>query len=173
MTYTADLFVLPSQVEGFGLPIAEAMACGVPVMVTRYAAGWEVARPAGIGIPVLDWETHKSGARYANVDVEAMAKEILSLKRNPKERERRSKIGLQRVRDFSWEKLEEVINGVVKDTLAKADSKEIQAIYSAQESKDSNEDEGSQATTSGDAGNQNQTTTSVQETEAYFANARS
>ncbi len=99
----ADLFVLPSQVEGFGLPIAEAMACGVPVMVTRYAAGWEVARPAGIGIPVSDWETHKSGTRYANVDVKAMAKEIYRLKNNPRERLRLSGLGLQRVLDFRWE----------------------------------------------------------------------
>lgn len=98
----ADLFVLPSQVEGFGIPIAEAMACGVPVMVTKYAAGWEIASPAGVGLPVSDWEIHKSGTRYANVDVEAMAKEILRLKRNPSERARRSALGLRRVRDFHW-----------------------------------------------------------------------
>ena len=51
MYNASDLFVLPSQVEGFGLPIAEAMACGLPVMVTKYAAGWEVASPAGKGNP--------------------------------------------------------------------------------------------------------------------------
>jgi glycosyltransferase involved in cell wall biosynthesis len=99
----SDLLVNPSQVEGFGMPIAEAMACGVPVLVTKYAAGWEIAQPAGRGIPVIDYEIHKSTTLYANVDIQALAKEILRLKNSPKERERMSLLGLERVKDFSWE----------------------------------------------------------------------
>jgi glycosyltransferase involved in cell wall biosynthesis len=33
-----DLFVLPTMAEGFGLPIVEAQACGVPALVTDYSA---------------------------------------------------------------------------------------------------------------------------------------
>jgi glycosyltransferase involved in cell wall biosynthesis len=103
MYQAADLFVLPSQVEGFGLPIAEAMACGTPVMVTKYAAGWEVASPAGVGIPVIDWEVHKSGTIYANVNTDLMAKEILRLKRDPKQLARMRQAGLIRAQDYRWE----------------------------------------------------------------------
>jgi glycosyltransferase involved in cell wall biosynthesis len=102
MYNASDLFVLPSQVEGFGLPIAESMACGVPVLVTRYAAGWEVASPAGRGLAVADWEVHKSGTVYANVSVDLMAKEMLRLKRNPKELARMSAMGIERAKDFNW-----------------------------------------------------------------------
>lgn len=40
--HAADLFVYPSLYEGFGLPVAEAMACGVPVVTSNASSLPEV-----------------------------------------------------------------------------------------------------------------------------------
>ncbi|QNK83175.1 glycosyltransferase family 1 protein [Nakamurella sp. PAMC28650] len=48
----ADAMVVPSRVEGFGMPVAEAMAAGVPVIHSDAAALVEVAGGAGLTVPV-------------------------------------------------------------------------------------------------------------------------
>jgi glycosyltransferase involved in cell wall biosynthesis len=50
----ARVFVYPSLYEGFGLPPLEAMACGVPVIVSNRASLPEVVGDAGILIEPLD-----------------------------------------------------------------------------------------------------------------------
>lgn len=52
--YTASIAVTPSLYEGFGLPAAEAMSCGTPVIVTDGGALPEVAGDAGIVVPKGD-----------------------------------------------------------------------------------------------------------------------
>lgn len=47
----ASAFLFPSLAEGFGWPIAEAMACGCPVILTDKAPMTEVAGDAGFLIP--------------------------------------------------------------------------------------------------------------------------
>lgn len=44
----ADVYVLPSRYEGFGLPVLEAMACGTPVICSQISSLPEVAGDAAI-----------------------------------------------------------------------------------------------------------------------------
>ena len=49
--HQSDLAVVPSEYEGFGLPAAEAMACGVAVVSTDGGALPEVVGQAGVVVP--------------------------------------------------------------------------------------------------------------------------
>jgi glycosyltransferase involved in cell wall biosynthesis len=46
--HRSDLVVYPSLYEGFGLPVIEAMACGVPVITTGTSSMPEVAGDAAV-----------------------------------------------------------------------------------------------------------------------------
>jgi glycosyltransferase involved in cell wall biosynthesis len=50
----ADLYVTPSLLEGFGLPLAEALACGTPVVAAYGGATSEVIGPGGLLVPPRD-----------------------------------------------------------------------------------------------------------------------
>ena len=50
----ADVFVCPSLAEGFGLPVAEAMACGTPVVASAIDVLKEIAGEAALFAPPGD-----------------------------------------------------------------------------------------------------------------------
>lgn len=50
----ARALILPSHYEGFGLPVLESMACGVPVIVSNRGALPEVAGEAGLVVDIDD-----------------------------------------------------------------------------------------------------------------------
>jgi len=53
LTAGATLFVYPSLYEGFGLPVAQAMACGVPVVASATSSLPEVVGEAGLLVDPL------------------------------------------------------------------------------------------------------------------------
>lgn len=102
----ASILVSPSSYEGFGLPIIEAMKCGTPVICTTGGAQPEIADKAAIVIPPNDTAAL----------MEAMRR-ILS---SSELREKMAADGLQRARDFDWDKTAEKTLALFKDCLAKA-----------------------------------------------------
>jgi len=82
----ADLFLLPSEQESFGLAALEAMACGVPVIASD---------TGGLPEVVVDGEC---GFLCTPGDVEAMASRALRLLRDPELLERFREAAVQRVR---------------------------------------------------------------------------
>ena len=83
------VFVFPSLHEGFGLPAAEAMACGAPVIASNTSSLPEVV---GLDEALFD------PARPAEI-AERMARVL----QEPEWRQRLSAHGLQQARRFTWD----------------------------------------------------------------------
>lgn len=84
----ADLFVFPSLFEGFGLPVLEAMSCGIPVACSDISSIPEVAGDAAV--------------LFDPYDVESIVESIKTLLMDSAKLTHYSKAGLQRSMMFSW-----------------------------------------------------------------------
>jgi glycosyltransferase involved in cell wall biosynthesis len=84
----AELFIMPSLYEGFGLPVVEAMACGCPVITSN---GGALAEVAGQGAQV-----------FRPMDVEGMAAAAAALMTSPAVHDRWRQAALRRAAEFSW-----------------------------------------------------------------------
>lgn len=91
-TYAAaDAFVLPSLVEGFPLTALEAMACGLPVIVSEHTFGPDVVTDGtdGYVVPIRDSAS--------------IAHRLTQLAESPALRTRMGNNAAARARDFAWE----------------------------------------------------------------------
>jgi glycosyltransferase involved in cell wall biosynthesis len=85
----ADVLLFPSLLEGFGLPLLEAMACGTPVVTSGLSAMPEVAGPA---------------ACYADpASPHSIASAAAAVINDPQHRDRLAELGRKRARHFSWD----------------------------------------------------------------------
>ncbi len=84
----ADLFVFPSLYEGFGMPVLEAMACGIPVACSDISS-----------IPEVIGDT---GVLFDPYQVESIAGAMAELLKNPDRMEDCRARGLERAKKFTW-----------------------------------------------------------------------
>jgi glycosyltransferase involved in cell wall biosynthesis len=83
-------FVLPSLYEGFGLPLVEAMACGVPIVASNTSSIPEVVGEAALLVPPTQ--------------PEAFAEAILRVRSDVDLRKAMIQKGLSRAACFRWDK---------------------------------------------------------------------
>ncbi|MCP2336626.1 glycosyltransferase family 4 protein [Actinomadura rupiterrae] len=85
----ASVLALPSEHEGFGMPIVEAMACGTPVLVSDRGALPEVAGGAARVLPELS--------------ADALARALAELLDDPSCASELRTLGLARAATFTWD----------------------------------------------------------------------
>jgi glycosyltransferase involved in cell wall biosynthesis len=98
----ADIYVMPSVSEPFGISPLEAMALDVPVIVSRQSGVSEVLRNA---LKVDFW------------DVREMANKILALLRYPALREHLTAQGRDEVRAMRWEARGQRVREIYREVL--------------------------------------------------------
>jgi len=85
----AELFLYPSRYEGFGLPVVEAMACGVPVICSNAPGVREVAGDAAIQLAPDDVDAWVAAFSLAATQPALLAELRCA--------------GLERAKHFTWE----------------------------------------------------------------------
>lgn len=99
----AQLLVLPSFWEGFGLPVLEAMACGTPVIASNCASLPEVAGEAAL--------------LFDPLRIDALAELIYNVLEKKELREKMRRMGIEQARLFSWEKTADITLRVYRQVL--------------------------------------------------------
>ena len=84
----AEVFVFPSKIEGFGLPLLESMTCGTPIIASNRGSIPEVAGDAAF---LIDAEDSNALAGYLTLLLTA-----------PAEAQRLRDLGARRAAQFSW-----------------------------------------------------------------------
>ena len=102
----SDIFVLPSYSENFGIAVVEALACGLPVIISKKVNIWREVVDVGAGI-VTDCDSHQ------------VAEAILKLLDNPQLAEDMGERGKKLVAEnYTWPKVAKELIRTYNDILS-------------------------------------------------------
>jgi glycosyltransferase involved in cell wall biosynthesis len=87
---SADAFAFPSWAETFGIPLVEAMACGVPVVAADIEVNREVAADAAL--------------YHAVSNPESLATQLIRILEDRELSEQLAKVGRRRSQQFTWDR---------------------------------------------------------------------
>lgn len=96
----AEAFIFPSINEGVGMPVLEAMACGVPILSSKEGALKEIAG----NVPKY----------FDSDDIKEISCLMQDVVENPKLREKMISAGIERASGFDWKKTVNKILDVIK-----------------------------------------------------------
>jgi glycosyltransferase involved in cell wall biosynthesis len=101
---SADIFIMPSLEEGFGMTVTEAMASGTPVVASNIG-----------GIP-QQIEHNEQGLLVEPGKPDELATQIEYMLTKPEELRRMSEYARDRAHQFSWDKIGQRFESVYQDT---------------------------------------------------------
>ncbi|HVM34239.1 MAG TPA: glycosyltransferase family 1 protein [Actinomycetota bacterium] len=102
----AEVFCYPSLMEGFGLPVLEAMAQGTPVVTSAGTSTEEVAEGAGVIVDPHDPDAIAAGLRSV-VDDPATAAGLMQK-------------GLARAAEYTWERTAQLVSACYAEVRGRA-----------------------------------------------------
>jgi glycosyltransferase involved in cell wall biosynthesis len=102
---SANVFVFPSLVEGFGLVLLEAMACGIPIITTPNTGGPDIIIDGieGFIIPIRD--------------VEALKVKIAWCYSHPQELAKMGIAARKKAEQLTWERYRQKLAMIIKEKL--------------------------------------------------------
>lgn len=96
----SELCIFPSVNEGVGLPVMEAMACGIPVACAKSGALQEIAGDCAL--------------YFDSDNIESIAQVIEQIVTDDRTKEKLVESGLERAKRFSWKKTAEETVDIIK-----------------------------------------------------------
>lgn len=99
--YNASFYTISSRYEGFGMPLLEALYCGIPTVA--------------VDIPVLR-EVGGDGCVWSERDPADLSSKLLDLMMNPKRAAVVARRGRRRALSFSWDKTAQTLKNSLLDS---------------------------------------------------------